>query len=146
MSSLLWAEQAPRSKSVVTGEALQTSDHFCDPPLDPLYQVHVFLVDLRAACSIPCRFISEQRRREEEKSHQPQILALFIYLFIFLNAAQDTIEFLVYECALLAHIQFLIEVKVDDIVFVVHPFPSNAVAPIAGVNFFITNQQLITWK
>ena len=45
--SLLQAEQPQLSQPVLTGEVFHSSDLFCDPPLDPLQQVHVFAV-LRA--------------------------------------------------------------------------------------------------
>ncbi|KAK4806889.1 hypothetical protein QYF61_012610 [Mycteria americana] len=45
--SLLQAEQPQLSQPFFIGEVFQPSDHFCGLPLDPLQQVHVFLV-LRA--------------------------------------------------------------------------------------------------
>ncbi|KAK4813629.1 hypothetical protein QYF61_014389, partial [Mycteria americana] len=42
--SLLQAEQPQLSQPVLVGEVLQPSDHFCDPPLDSLQQLHLCLV------------------------------------------------------------------------------------------------------
>ncbi|KAK4807117.1 hypothetical protein QYF61_018458 [Mycteria americana] len=42
--SLLQAERPQLSQPFFTGEVLQPSDHLRGPPLDPLQQVHVFLV------------------------------------------------------------------------------------------------------
>lgn len=93
---------------------------------------------LQIVCRIPGGITSEQRRGEESPPSN--------FSHAFFNAAQDTIEFLGYESALLAHVQFPMGLKVDDMVLVVLPFPSNAVSSVAGVNFFVANQQLISWK
>ncbi|KAK4810053.1 hypothetical protein QYF61_005116 [Mycteria americana] len=43
-SSLLQAEQHQLFQPFLIGEVFHPSSHFCGPPLDPLQQVHVFLV------------------------------------------------------------------------------------------------------
>ncbi|KAK4830027.1 LOW QUALITY PROTEIN: hypothetical protein QYF61_008365 [Mycteria americana] len=80
--SLLQAEQAQLSQPFLTGEMFQPSDHFCDPPLDLLQQVHVFPV-LRAP---------ELDAVLQMGSHQ----------------TQDTVGFLGCKCTLLAHVQLFI--------------------------------------
>ena len=42
--SFLQAAQAQLPQPVFIGEVLQPSDHLCGPPLDPLQQLPVFLV------------------------------------------------------------------------------------------------------
>ncbi|KAK4806933.1 hypothetical protein QYF61_027300 [Mycteria americana] len=44
LAKATWLEQPQLSQPFLIGEVFQPSDHFCGPPLDPLQQVHVFLV------------------------------------------------------------------------------------------------------
>ena len=81
--SLLLAEQPFR-----IGEVLQPSDHLCGPPLDPLQQVHVFLV-LRAP-ELEAGFqVRSHQSRVEQQNHLPWPAG-----HASLDAAQDTVGLL----------------------------------------------------
>jgi len=69
-------------------EVLQTSDHLCGPPLDPLQQVHAFAVlgapELDAGLQV-----GSHQSRAEGQSHLPQPAGHAAF-----DAAQDTVGLL----------------------------------------------------
>ena len=69
--SLLWAEVTPLSQPVLTGEVLQTSDHLCGPPLDPLQQLYVLFV-FRAPDLDAVLHLESLKSRVKGQNHLPQ--------------------------------------------------------------------------
>jgi len=86
--SLLQAEQPQLSPPVLTGEALQPSDHLCGPPLDPLQHIHVLLMlgapELDAGLQV-----GSHQSGAEGQNPLPQPAG-----HASLDAAQDTVGFL----------------------------------------------------
>ena len=81
--SLLQAEQVQLPQPVFTGEVLQTSEHLCDPPLDPLQQLHI-LPALGARVWIAVLQMVPHKGRIDEDNPLPAHCQLSV------DAAQDT--------------------------------------------------------
>ncbi|KAK4806151.1 hypothetical protein QYF61_001078 [Mycteria americana] len=84
-------------------EVFQPSDHFRGPPLDPLQQVHVFLVlgtpELEAVLQVG----GSHQSRVEGQNHLPRPAGHASF-----DAAQDTVGLLGCEHTLLAHVQLFV--------------------------------------
>ncbi|KAK4818851.1 LOW QUALITY PROTEIN: hypothetical protein QYF61_020070 [Mycteria americana] len=96
------AKQPQLSQPVLVGEALQPSDHFCGPPLDPLQQLHVLLV-LRAPELDAVLQVRSHQSRVEGQNHLPRPAGHASF-----DAAQDTVGLLGCERTLLAHVQLFV--------------------------------------
>ena len=100
--SLLQAEQPQLSQPVLTGEVFYPSDQFCALPLDVLQQLHVSPV-LRTPHLDAVLKVRPQQSREEGQDHLPRPAGCAS-----LDAAQDTVGFLICKGTLLAHIQLAV--------------------------------------
>ncbi|KAK4816284.1 hypothetical protein QYF61_014582 [Mycteria americana] len=99
---LLQAEQPQLSQPFLIGELFQPSDHLRGPPLDPLQQLHVFLV-LRTPELDAVLQVESHQSGVEGQNHFPQPAG-----HTSLDAAQDTVGLLGCERTLPAHVQLFI--------------------------------------
>ncbi|KAK4828837.1 hypothetical protein QYF61_000894 [Mycteria americana] len=96
------AEQHQLSQSVLVGEVLQPSDHFCGPPLDPLQQLHVLLV-LKTPELDAVLQVGSHQSRVEGQNHLPRPAGHAAF-----DAAQDMVGLLGCERTLSAHVQLFV--------------------------------------
>jgi len=96
--SLLQAEQGQLPQPFL-GEVLQPSDRLCGPPLNPLQQLHVFLVLEAPGLNTALR-VGPNEGRIERDNHLPRSAGSS-----FFDAAQDTVGLLGCKHTLLTHVK-----------------------------------------